>query len=83
MKSGERNMVSIEEALEVTDKKSLRTFMMNVIRGDYRKYLSSISLALNNEDTETAHYRSFDPSGCTWRIPRERTGEVSVKPDGG
>lgn len=27
-----RNMVSIEEALEVTDKKSLRTFMMNVIR---------------------------------------------------
>ena len=30
--------------------------MMNVIRGDYRKYLSSISLALNNEDTETAHY---------------------------
>ncbi|MFR5437752.1 MAG: hypothetical protein ACLTHP_07925 [Lachnospiraceae bacterium] len=51
-----RNMVSIEEALEVTDKKSLRTFMMNVIRGDYRKYLSSISLALNNEDTETAHY---------------------------
>lgn len=51
-----RNMVSIEEALEVTDKKSLRTFMMNVIRGDYRKYLSSIALALNNEDTETAHY---------------------------
>lgn len=51
-----RNMVAIEEALEVTDKKNLRTFMMNVIRGDYKKYLSSISLALNNEDTETAHY---------------------------
>ena len=52
----EKNMVSLEEALEVSDKKSLRTLMMNVIRGDYRKYLSSISLALNNEDTETAHY---------------------------
>ena len=52
----EKNMVSLEEALEVSDRKSLRTLMMNVIRGDYRKYLSSISLALNNEDTETAHY---------------------------
>ena len=31
----ERNMVSLEEALEVTDKKSLRTLMLNVIRGDY------------------------------------------------
>ena len=64
-------MVSIEEALEVTDKKSLRTFMMNVIRGDYRKYLSSISLALNNEDTETAHYAASILQGCTRRIPRE------------
>ena len=39
----ERNMVSLEEALEVTDKKSLRTLMLNVIRGDYR-------------NSETAHY---------------------------
>ena len=33
----ERNMISIEDALEITDKKSLRTFIMNVIRGDYRR----------------------------------------------
>lgn len=52
----EKNMVSIEEALEVTDKKSLRSLMMNVIRGDYSSSLSSILLALNSEDSETAHY---------------------------
>ena len=52
----ERNMVSLEEALEVTDKKSLRTLMLNVIRGDYQNSLSSINLALNSKDSETAHY---------------------------
>ena len=52
----EKNMVAIEEALEISDKKSLRRLMMNVIRGDYRKSLSSIALALNSEDSETAHY---------------------------
>lgn len=50
----ERNMVSLEEALEVTDKKSLRTLMLNVIRGDYQNSLSSINLALNSKDSETA-----------------------------
>ena len=49
-------MVSLEEALEVSDRKSLRTLMMNVIRGDYRKSLASITLALNSEDSETSHY---------------------------
>lgn len=52
----EKNMVSLEEALEVSDRKSLRTLMMNVIRGDYRKSLASITLALNSEDSETSHY---------------------------
>lgn len=52
----ERNMVPLEEALEVTDKKSLRTLMLNVLRGDYQNSLASINLALNSEDSETAHY---------------------------
>lgn len=30
--------------------------MLNVIRGDYQNSLSSINLALNSEDSETAHY---------------------------
>ena len=50
----------MSQAMDLSDvvfsKERVKTFMMNVIRGDYRKYLSSISLALNNEDTETAHY---------------------------
>lgn len=51
-----RNLVSLEEALAITDKSSLRTLMMNVVRGDVHKSLSSIALALNSEDSETAHY---------------------------
>ncbi len=52
----ERNLVPLEEAIEVTDTEELRSLMMNVVRGDIRKSLASISLALNSQDTETAHY---------------------------
>ena len=52
----ERNMVPLEEAIEITDTDNLRGLMMNVVRGDIRKSLASIMLALNSEDTETAHY---------------------------
>ena len=52
----ERNIVPLEEAIEVTDTEGLRDLMMNVVRGDIRNSLASIALALNSEDTETAHY---------------------------
>ncbi len=52
----ERNMVPLEEAIAVTDTEGLRTLMLNIVKGDIRKTLSAISLALNSEDTETAHY---------------------------
>lgn len=52
----ERNLVPLEEAIEITDTDSLRGLMMNVVRGDIQKSLASIMLALNSEDTETAHY---------------------------
>ncbi len=52
----ERNIVPLEEAIEITDTDELRSLMMNVVRGDIQKSLASISLALNSEDTETAHY---------------------------
>lgn len=52
----ERNLVSLEEAIEITNEKELRGLMMNVVRGDVQKFLYSISLALNSQDTETAHY---------------------------
>lgn len=52
----ERNVVSMEEAIAITNEHDLRGLMMNVVRGDIKKYLHSISLALDSEDTETAHY---------------------------
>lgn len=52
----ERNIVPLEEAIEVTEKEELRSLMMNVVRGDIQKSLAAISLALNSEDTEVAHY---------------------------
>lgn len=52
----ERNLVSLEEAVEVTEKDELRNLMMNVVSGDIQKSLSSITRALQSEDTETAHY---------------------------
>ncbi len=52
----ERNMVSLEEAIEITHAEELRNLMMNIVRGDIQKSLAAISLALNSEDTETAHY---------------------------
>lgn len=52
----ERNRVPVEEALAVADKDSLRSLMMDVVRGDVEKSLATIALALNSEDTETSHY---------------------------
>lgn len=51
-----RNIVPLEEAIAVSDKGSLRTLMLNVVRGDIQKSLSAIALALNSEDSETSHY---------------------------
>lgn len=52
----ERNIIPIEEALIVNDKKSLRTAMLSIIRGEVDSSLSSIALALDSGDSETAHY---------------------------
>lgn len=52
----ERNMVSIEEAVAVSDFRNQRELMMNVLRKDTSKSLGSISLALNSDDSETSHY---------------------------
>lgn len=52
----ERNLVPLEEAIEIADMNDLRNLMMNVVRGDIRDSLSSIALAMNSQDTETSHY---------------------------
>ncbi len=50
------NVVPLEEAIAVSDTGSLRLLVMNVVKGDIQKSLSSIALALNSEDSETSHY---------------------------
>ena len=52
----ERNMIPLEEAIAITEKQDLRTRMMSVVSSDIKNSLASITLALNSEDTETAHY---------------------------
>ncbi len=52
----ERDFVPLEEAIAVTDKESTRILMMEVVRRDITNSLSSISLALNSEDSEVSHY---------------------------
>lgn len=52
----ERNVIPVEEAIIVNDKRSLRTAMMSILRGETSDTLSSIALALNAGDSETAHY---------------------------
>lgn len=52
----EGNLVPIEEALVVSDKSSQRSLLLKVVRGDIQNSLASISLALNSDDSETAHY---------------------------
>lgn len=51
-----RNIIPIEEALAVNDKKSLRAAMLSIIRGEIDSSLASIALALDSGDSETAHY---------------------------
>lgn len=52
----ERNVIPVEEALAVSDQKNLRMAMMNIIKGDMHESLSSVALALNSDDSESAHY---------------------------
>lgn len=52
----DRNVVPLEEAIEVTGNTELRNLVMSIAQGDVEKSLASISLALNSEDSETAHY---------------------------
>ena len=52
----ERDIIPLEEAIAITEKQDLRSLMMSVVSSDIKNSLASITLALNSEDTETAHY---------------------------
>lgn len=52
----EVNMVSMEDALVVSDRESLRNLMMNVVCDDNGDSLEVISKGLRADDSETSHY---------------------------
>lgn len=52
----ERNIVSVEEALLISDQEKKRANMLNVLLGETGESLSAIALALESDDPEVAHY---------------------------
>lgn len=52
----ESNLVPVEEAVVVTDTRSLREMMLQVVRGNVHTSASAIALALNSNDSEASHY---------------------------
>lgn len=52
----ELNVVSIEEALIVSEYAARRTVMINVLKQDSMNYMDILQKAVSNEDTETSHY---------------------------
>lgn len=52
----ERNIVSVGEAIFVSDKEKKRANMLNVLLCDTDESYSAIALALDSDDSEVAHY---------------------------
>ena len=52
----ERNVVSIGEAIVVSDQEKKRANMLNVLLGETDESFSAIALALDSDDSEVAHY---------------------------
>ena len=79
----ERNIVSVEEAILVSDQEKKRTNMLNVLLGETEESLSAIALALDSDDSEVAHYAaSFLQSKMdTFRINVRRTQQKIEESD--
>ena len=52
----ERNIVSVEESILVSDQDKKRTNMLNVMLGETDESYSAIAQALDSDDSEVAHY---------------------------
>ncbi|MST72498.1 hypothetical protein [Olsenella porci] len=52
----ERNMVPLNDAMSVSDKKSTRQLMMSIVRQNEENALSVIARGLSSDDSEVAHY---------------------------
>ena len=52
----ERNIVTVEESIMISDQEKKRTNMLNILLGETGETLSAIALALDSDDSEVAHY---------------------------
>ncbi len=52
----EMNYVPIQDAMAVSDSGSLRRLLLNTLRNNAKRSVSSIAVAMNSKDTETSHY---------------------------
>lgn len=52
----EMNYVPIQDAMAVSDTTSLRRLLLDTLRSNAKKTISSIAAAMNSKDTETSHY---------------------------
>lgn len=52
----ERNMVSMGDALSVSEKTDVRNLLMNLAKGNTKDTIAAISQGLNSADSETSHY---------------------------
>lgn len=79
----ERNIVSVEEAILVSDQEKKRTNMLNILLGETEESLSAIALALDSDDSEVAHYAaSFLQSKMdTFRVNVRRTQQKIEESD--
>lgn len=85
-----RNMVPLEEALAMNEKKDLRMVMMNMVKGEIQDSLAAIALALDSEDSESSHYAASVMTDelnefrrrvqtLSWEIMQEDEGETEYE----
>lgn len=52
----EINVIPAEDSLRFNEKKTRRSYIIYILKKDFKKHVESLKKALNNEDSETAHY---------------------------
>ncbi len=52
----EMNFVPIQDAMAISDTASLRRLLLDTLRNNARRTISSVAVAMNSKDTETSHY---------------------------
>lgn len=55
-KNEELNIISIEEALLISDFSTRRRVLIDILKQDAMQYIDVLKTAVTNEDTETSHY---------------------------